>query len=88
VFAAAKVSVDYVRTKRKPYFLETYTYRQYGHLALDDQSYVDSDCLGRRATAAADTALTMTAPPQVTTMERCAPILIKVRVRLTTSAGQ
>lgn len=41
VFEAAKVAVDYVRTQRKPYFLETYTYRTRGHMEPDDQLYVD-----------------------------------------------
>lgn len=41
VTAAAKDAVDYVRTHRKPYFLETWTYRLRGHMEPDDQSYVD-----------------------------------------------
>ena len=41
VAAAAREAVDYIRTHRKPYFLETYTYRLRGHMEPDDQSYVD-----------------------------------------------
>ena len=41
VTAAAREAVDYIRTHRKPYFLETYTYRLRGHMEPDDQSYVD-----------------------------------------------
>jgi len=41
VSAAAREAVDYVRTQRKPYFLETYTYRLRGHMEPDDQAYVD-----------------------------------------------
>ena len=40
---AAKFAVDYVRKNRKPYLLETYTYRLRGHMEPDDQSYVDKD---------------------------------------------
>jgi acetoin:2,6-dichlorophenolindophenol oxidoreductase subunit alpha len=47
VFDAAKEAVGYVRTNRKPYFLETYTYRQQGHMAADDQAYVNKDELAR-----------------------------------------
>jgi len=43
VNAAARIAVDYVRKNRKPYFLETYTYRLRGHLEPDDQSYVNKD---------------------------------------------
>jgi pyruvate dehydrogenase E1 component alpha subunit len=43
VHAAAVQAVDYVRTARKPYFLETYTYRTRGHMEPDDQAYVDKD---------------------------------------------
>lgn len=43
VFDAAKEAVAYVRTNREPYFLETYTYRQHGHMASDDQAYVDKN---------------------------------------------
>ena len=43
VSAAAKEAVDYVRTQRKPYFLETYTYRLRGHMEPDDQAYVDKN---------------------------------------------
>ena len=41
VHAAARVAVDKVRTARKPFFLETYTFRMHGHMEADDQSYVD-----------------------------------------------
>jgi pyruvate dehydrogenase E1 component alpha subunit len=41
VNAAAKDAVEYVRKNRKPYFLETYTYRTRGHMEPDDQAYVD-----------------------------------------------
>ncbi len=41
VHAAAKEAVEYIRETRKPYFLETYTYRLRGHMEPDDQSYVD-----------------------------------------------
>jgi TPP-dependent pyruvate/acetoin dehydrogenase alpha subunit len=41
VFAAARDAVAYIRSNRKPYFLETYTYRQRGHMEPDDQAYVD-----------------------------------------------
>ncbi|HVE72291.1 MAG TPA: thiamine pyrophosphate-dependent dehydrogenase E1 component subunit alpha [Thermoanaerobaculia bacterium] len=43
VRAAADDAVEYVRTTRKPYFLETYTYRTRGHMEPDDQAYVDKD---------------------------------------------
>lgn len=38
---AAKEAVAYIRKERKPYFLETYTYRLRGHMEPDDQAYVD-----------------------------------------------
>lgn len=41
VAAAAREAVQYIRTNRKPFFLETYTYRLRGHMEPDDQSYVD-----------------------------------------------
>jgi TPP-dependent pyruvate/acetoin dehydrogenase alpha subunit len=41
VAAAARDAVAYVRSNRKPFFLETYTYRLRGHMEPDDQSYVD-----------------------------------------------
>jgi pyruvate dehydrogenase E1 component alpha subunit len=41
VSAAAREAVEHVRTTRKPYFLETYTYRLRGHMEPDDQAYVD-----------------------------------------------
>lgn len=40
---AAKNAVDYVRRTRKPFFLETYTYRLRGHMEPDDQAYVDKN---------------------------------------------
>ena len=43
VHAAAREAADYVRKNRKPYFLETYTYRLRGHFEPDDQAYVDRD---------------------------------------------
>lgn len=41
VAAAAREAVAYVRQERKPYLLETYTYRMRGHMEPDDQAYVD-----------------------------------------------
>ena len=41
VHAAARKAVSAVKTARKPFFLETYTYRMHGHMEADDQSYVD-----------------------------------------------
>ena len=43
VNAAAVAAVQYVRETRKPYFLETYTYRTRGHMEPDDQAYVDKE---------------------------------------------
>lgn len=43
VTAAAHDAVAFVRTHRKPFLLETYTYRLRGHMEPDDQSYVDVD---------------------------------------------
>lgn len=43
VRAAAEEAVAYIRKHRKPYFLETYTYRQRGHMEPDDQAYVDKN---------------------------------------------
>jgi pyruvate dehydrogenase E1 component alpha subunit len=43
VMAAAKQAADYVRRYRKPFLLETYTYRTRGHMEPDDQFYVDKD---------------------------------------------
>ena len=43
VDAAAREAVAYVRKNRRPYFLETYTYRLRGHLEPDDQAYVNKD---------------------------------------------
>ena len=41
VASAAQLAADYVRTNRKPFLLETYTYRQRGHMSDDNQQYVD-----------------------------------------------
>jgi pyruvate dehydrogenase E1 component alpha subunit len=41
VAEAARAAIDYVRQHRKPFLLETYTYRLRGHMEPDDQSYVD-----------------------------------------------
>jgi pyruvate dehydrogenase E1 component alpha subunit len=41
VFEAASEAADGVRRTRKPFLLETYTYRTRGHYEPDDQSYVD-----------------------------------------------
>jgi len=38
---AAQIAVDYIRTNRKPFLLETYTYRLRGHMSDDNQQYVD-----------------------------------------------
>ena len=38
---AAREAVAYIRRYRKPFFLETYTYRLRGHMEPDDQKYVD-----------------------------------------------
>ncbi|HET7437360.1 MAG TPA: thiamine pyrophosphate-dependent dehydrogenase E1 component subunit alpha [Thermoanaerobaculia bacterium] len=43
VSAAAEEAVAYVRANRKPYFLETYTYRLRGHMEPDDQAYVNPE---------------------------------------------
>lgn len=43
VAEAARIAVDQVRATRKPYFLETYTYRLRGHMEPDDQAYVDKN---------------------------------------------
>jgi pyruvate dehydrogenase E1 component alpha subunit len=43
VLEAAREAVAYVRETRRPYLLETYTYRLRGHYEPDDQSYVDPD---------------------------------------------
>ena len=47
VAAAAKEAVAYIRKYRKPFLLETYTYRLRGHMEPDDQSYVDKSELAR-----------------------------------------
>ena len=41
VHAAAQAAAAYVRRYRKPFLLETYTYRVRGHMEPDDQKYVD-----------------------------------------------
>lgn len=41
VTEAAKEAVAYVRRERKPFLLETYTYRLRGHMEPDNQQYVD-----------------------------------------------
>jgi TPP-dependent pyruvate/acetoin dehydrogenase alpha subunit len=41
VMTAARDAAAYVRKYRKPFLLETYTYRLRGHMEPDDQSYVD-----------------------------------------------
>lgn len=41
VHAAAREAAEYVRKYRKPFLLETYTYRTRGHMEPDDQAYVD-----------------------------------------------
>lgn len=41
VAQAAREAVSYIRRQRKPFFLETYTYRLRGHMEPDDQKYVD-----------------------------------------------
>ncbi len=41
VHQAARIAAEKVRTTRKPYFLETYTYRMHGHMEADEQAYVD-----------------------------------------------
>lgn len=43
VAAAARDAVAYVRAERKPFLLETYTYRLRGHMEPDDQAYVDQN---------------------------------------------
>lgn len=41
VYQAAQAGIAQIRASGKPYFLETYTYRQRGHYEPDDQAYVD-----------------------------------------------
>jgi TPP-dependent pyruvate/acetoin dehydrogenase alpha subunit len=43
VSKAAREAVDQVRKTRKPFFLETYTYRLRGHMEPDNQAYVDAN---------------------------------------------
>lgn len=43
VMTAARDAAAYVRKFRKPFLLETYTYRLRGHMEPDDQSYVDKN---------------------------------------------
>jgi len=40
---AARHAIDYVRRERKPFLLETYTFRLRGHMEPDDQAYVDPE---------------------------------------------
>jgi TPP-dependent pyruvate/acetoin dehydrogenase alpha subunit len=40
---AARDAVAYIRENRKPFLLETYTYRIRGHMEPDDQAYVDKN---------------------------------------------
>jgi pyruvate dehydrogenase E1 component alpha subunit len=40
---AARHAVNYVRRQRKPFLLETYTFRLRGHMEPDDQAYVDPE---------------------------------------------
>lgn len=47
VMAAAHEAAEYVRRERKPFLLETYTYRLRGHLEPDDQAYVDKNELAK-----------------------------------------
>ncbi len=42
VYAAADLAVNAIRSTRKPFILETYTYRLRGHYEPDDQAYVNS----------------------------------------------
>lgn len=41
VYKATQEAAAYVRDSRKPFLLETYTYRTRGHYEPDDQAYVD-----------------------------------------------
>lgn len=41
VESAAQEAIAYIRKNRKPFLLETYTYRMLGHMEPDDQKYVD-----------------------------------------------
>jgi TPP-dependent pyruvate/acetoin dehydrogenase alpha subunit len=47
VLAAAQEAAAYVRKERKPFLLESYTYRARGHYEPDDQAYVDKEELAR-----------------------------------------
>jgi TPP-dependent pyruvate/acetoin dehydrogenase alpha subunit len=47
VMTAAREAAEYVRTERKPFLLETYTYRLRGHMEPDDQQYVDKHELAK-----------------------------------------
>ena len=40
---AARNAVAYIRSERKPFLLETFTYRLRGHMEPDDQAYVDKE---------------------------------------------
>jgi pyruvate dehydrogenase E1 component alpha subunit len=41
VLAAAQIAAEQVRESRRPYLLETYTYRTRGHFEPDEQAYVN-----------------------------------------------
>ena len=43
VAEAARTAAEYVRSERKPFLLETFTYRLRGHMEPDDQAYVDKE---------------------------------------------
>jgi pyruvate dehydrogenase E1 component alpha subunit len=43
VATAAREAAAYIRATGKPFLLETYTYRQRGHMEPDDQQYVDKN---------------------------------------------
>lgn len=43
VLDAARIAAEQVRTSRRPYLLETETYRTRGHFEPDDQAYVDQN---------------------------------------------
>lgn len=42
VLTAATAAVEHIRHTGKPYLLETYTYRQKGHISFDDQAHIDA----------------------------------------------
>jgi pyruvate dehydrogenase E1 component alpha subunit len=47
VYEAARMAVAKIRQTKKPFLLETYTYRTRGHYEPDDQKYVDPEELAR-----------------------------------------